>query len=107
MKSKLLYALLLVGLMTGNCYAVELVCKGSRPENPQQRPIFVDCSNRKAVIDTLGAAWNTLRKQGVIGMDTLCSKPYEQATSLHPSIQINDIAVTFFESCNMALEDIK
>ena len=108
MKSKLLYAVLLAVLTMGNSFAVELVCNGRRPENPQQRTIFVDCSNRKAVIDMLGSAWSTLRKQGIGGhTEDFCWKAYQKAKELHPSIEFDDIAPTFFMQCNMALEYVK
>jgi hypothetical protein len=88
--------------------AVELVCRGDSPRNPQQRAITVDCSDRKAVIDTLGAAWQTLRKQGIGGStENMCWDPYQTAQEMHPSISFNGIAQTFFMQCNMALQYVK
>jgi hypothetical protein len=108
MKSKSLYAVFLTVLMMGNCFAVELVCKGRSPENPQQRIVLVDCSNRKAVIDMLGSAWSTLRKEGIGGnTEDLCWKPYQKAKQLHPSIEFDNIAPSFFMQCNMALKYVK
>lgn len=50
-------------LLTSNVFAVQLVCKGQQPQMQNKNSIFVDCSNRKEVIDMLGAAWSELRKQ--------------------------------------------
>ena len=95
-------------LLTGNVFAVELICKGQQPRMQNQRPIYVDCSNRKEVIDTLGAAWSTLRKQGIGGStENMCWDPYNRAKEMHPSIQFDNIASTFFIQCNMALQYVK
>lgn len=88
--------------------AIELVCKGRQPQKSNQRAIYVDCSDRKAVIDSLGAAWSTLRKERIGGQtEDMCWKPYNRAKELHPSIQFNNIAPTFFMECNMALQYVK
>lgn len=88
--------------------AVELVCQGDKPSNTQQRTVNVDCSDRKAVIDMLGTAWQTLRKQGIGGTsEDMCWEPYQTAKDLHPGISFNGIAQTFFMQCNMALKYIK
>lgn len=88
--------------------AIELVCKGDERQSPQQRPIYVDCSSRKAVIDTLGAAWTTLRRERIGGStEDMCWNPYKEAKELHPSIPMDGIAQTFFMQCNMALEYVK
>ncbi len=88
--------------------ALELVCKGYQPRSGNQRPIYVDCSDRKAVIDTLGAAWSTLRKERIGGQtEDMCWRPYNRAKEMHPSIQFNNIAPTFFMECNMAMQYVK
>ena len=92
-------------LLTSNVFAVQLVCKGQQPQMQNQNSIFVDCSNRKEVIDMLGAAWSELRKQGIGGStEDMCWKPYQRAKEMHPSIQFDGIAQTFFMQCNMALQ---
>ena len=83
----------------------ELVCDGRSPSS-SNTPITVDCSNRRAVVETLKKAWTTLRQQGIGGnMEIMCWNPYQQVKKLHPSIPLNDgIAETFFMQCNTALE---
>ena len=82
---------------------LELVCKGRSPGSAR-KPIYIDCSNRQAVVFSLKYAWQTLRKQGIRGtMENMCWKPYQRASKLHPSISTNGIAETFFAQCNTAL----
>lgn len=105
---KVLLILLLASTSVSNVYSYELVCKGHRPQMRNQTPIYVNCANRKEVIDKLGAAWKTLRKEGIGGStEDLCWKPYKQAKELHPSISFEGIAPTFFMQCNMALQYVK
>lgn len=95
-------------VLSNSAFAIELVCKGGQPRMQDQRTVYIDCSNRKAVIDILGAAWRELRNQGIGGnTEDLCWDPYQQAKELHPSIPLNGIAQTFFAQCNMALRYIK
>ena len=95
-------------LFASNVFAVQLVCKGYQPQMQDQRPIYVDCTNRKAVIDALSSAWSTLRKQGIGGRtEDMCWDPYNRAKEMHPSIQFDNIAPTFFMQCNMALQYVK
>lgn len=95
-------------LFISNVSAVQLVCKGYQPQMQDQKPIYVDCSNRKTVIDVLGASWSTLRKQGIGGStEDMCWDPYNRAKEMHPSIPFDNIAPTFFMQCNMALQYIK
>jgi hypothetical protein len=95
-------------LLTSNVFAMELVCKGQQPRMQNQRVIYVDCSNRKEVIDILGAAWRELRKQQIGGStEDMCWKPFQRAKEMHPSIQFDGIAPTFFMQCNMALQYVK
>lgn len=106
MKTILLSASLL-GCMSA-AHAVELVCKGYQPQGNQQRTIYIDCTNRKAVIDALGGAWRTLRQERIRGTtEDMCWKPYKRAEELHPSIPFDNIATTFFMECNMALQFVK
>jgi hypothetical protein len=87
--------------------AVELVCKGEQQNDPSQKMVQVDCTNRKAVIDVLGSAWRTLRKEGIGGStEDMCWRPFNRAKELHPSISMNGIASTFLAECNMALQYI-
>ena len=91
-----------------SAFAIELICKGGQSQMQNQRPLYIDCSNRKEVIDILGAAWQELRKQGIGGnTEDLCWDPYQRAKGLHPSIPFDGIAQTFFMQCNMALQYIK
>ena len=85
----------------------ELVCKGSQPTSAN-KPISVDCSDRKQVVDTLGAAWKEVRANSIGGStEDMCWKPYQRAKEMHPSISMNGIAQTFFAQCNMALQYVK
>lgn len=100
--------ILLLIFVFNDVKAIELVCKGDDRQNPQQRPIYVDCNSRRAVIDTLGAAWTTLRRERIGGeTEDLCWRPYKEAKELHPSIPMEGIAQTFLMQCNMALEYIR
>ena len=99
---------LLFSMFVSNTYAIQLVCKGQQPQMQNQKPIYVDCSNRKEVIDMLGAAWGELRKQSIGGStEDMCWKPYQKAKEMHPSIPFDGIASTFFMQCNMALQYVK
>ena len=104
---KILLAATLLGCMSAT-HGVELVCKGYQPQGNQQRSIYIDCTNRKAVINALGGAWRTLRQERIGGTtEDMCWKPYRRAEELHPSIPFDNIAPTFFMECNMALQFVK
>ena len=95
-------------VLTSNVFAVQLVCQGQQPQMQNQKPLYVDCSNRKEVIDMLGAAWSELRKQSIGGRtEDMCWQPYQRAKEMHPSIQFDGIAQTFFMQCNQALQYVK
>ena len=82
---------------------IELVCKGGQPRS-NHKPIYVDCENRKAFIDMLGAAWRELRKNNIGGsMEDMCWQSYNQAKELHPSISFSNISDSFLMRCNMGL----
>ena len=100
---------ILIACFSSNSYAgVELVCKGRQAANSQNRTVIVDCSNRKAFIDTLRSAWSTLRQNSIGGsLEGLCWDAYNQAKDMHPSISFEDISDSFLTRCNMGLEYIK
>ena len=105
---KKLFLVLSLAFTVSNTFAVQLVCKGQQPQMQNQKPIYVDCTNRKEVIDMLGAAWSELRKQRIGGStEDMCWKPYQKAKEMHPSIPFDNIASTFFMQCNMALQYVK
>ena len=105
---KIIFFVFVSMALVGNASAIELVCKGREPRMQNQKPIYVDCSSRKDVIDILGAAWRELRKQGIGGStENMCWKPYQKAQEIHPSIRLDNIAPTFFVQCNMALQYVK
>ena len=95
-------------MLSFNAFAgVELVCKGMSPQS-SNKPIVVDCSDRQAVVQSLGSAWRTLRAQSIGGAtENLCWEPFKRAEAIHPSISFTNIAPTFFAQCNMALQYIK
>jgi hypothetical protein len=93
-------------IVTGSRAANELVCDGYSANS--ERAVFVDCSNRRAVIDILGKAWQTLRENQIEGdTEDLCWDPYQSAKELHPSIEVTHIAPTWFFQCNMALQYVQ
>ncbi len=95
-------------LVCNNLLAIELVCKGEQQNDPSQKMVQVDCSNRKAVIDMLGSAWRALRKEGIGGStEDMCWRPFNRAKELHPSIDMNGIASTFLSECNIGLQYLK
>ena len=65
MKKQIIFLVMLI--LTTTVQAAQLVCKGQQPQMQNQKTIYVDCSNRKEVIDMLGAAWRELRKQSIGG----------------------------------------
>ena len=88
--------------------AIELVCAGRQPQNSQQRAIYVNCSDRKSVIDGLAAAWQTLYMENIGGnTEEMCWKPYQAALESHPNTKFDDISTAFFMQCNAALRYIK
>jgi hypothetical protein len=106
MKKLILLAVTLFSLTSA--HSIELVCEGASPRDSRQRAVIVNCSDRKAVIEILGAAWQTLRKEQIGGStEDMCWQPYTRAKDLHPSISFNGIAQTFFAQCNMALRYVK
>jgi hypothetical protein len=105
---KLLMFTALAFCFTCESLAIELVCKGAQSQNPSQRAVQVDCNNRKDVVDKLGSAWQTLRKQGIGGSsEDMCWQPFNRVKELHPSISMDGIASTFLMQCNMALQYVK
>ena len=73
-----------------------------------QKQIFVNCANRKEVVDILGWGWQKLRQQGIAGVtEDMCYKPYIRAKELHPSISFDGVAQTFLMECNMGLQYLK
>ncbi len=76
--------------------------------NPQQRPIYVNCENRKSVVDALEGAWLLLRRERIGGqMEDLCWEPFRKANDMYPGIPMDGIAPAFFAQCNIALEYVK
>ena len=106
-QGKFVLGILLFGhlLWASESYAgLELVCEGYRQQT-NHKPVRVDCSNRKSVVDMLGAAWQELRGNGIGGsLEDMCWDSYQDARKLHPAIGMRpDIATTFFARCNMGL----
>lgn len=86
---------------------IELVCKGASA-SANHKTVYVDCENRKAFVDMLGAAWQELRKNSIGGaMEDMCWKAYNQAKDMHPSISFANISDSFLMRCNMGLAYIK
>ena len=102
------YILLIFLFFSTNSFAgVELVCKGRQPQS-NNRPVYVNCSDRKEFVETLGAAWRTLRKNYIGGItEDLCWEAYNDAKDIHPSISFNNISDSFLMRCNMGLAYVK
>ena len=102
------FLILMIIFLSKNVNSLELLCSGEKPRLQNQKQIFVNCSNRKEVIDILGWSWQKLRQQGIAGVtEDMCYKPFKRAKELHPSIPFDGIAQTFLMECNMALQYIK
>lgn len=100
---KKLFVLLSFVFVTSAHAGMELICKGGQPRS-NHKTIYVDCENRKAFIDMLGAAWQELRKNSIGGsMEDMCWKAYSQAEDMHPSILFSNISDSFLVRCNMGL----
>ena len=85
----------------------ELVCKGARPKS-NNKPIYVNCSDRKEFVDALGLAWRTIRQNSIGGTtENLCWEAYQQAKDMHPSISFDNISDSFLVRCNMGLAYVK
>lgn len=106
MHKLLTFALWLI--ISANSYAgTELVCKGHQPQS-NNKPIYVNCSDRKDFVETLGAAWRTLRKNSIGGTtEDLCWEAYKDAKDMHPSISFDNISDSFLMRCNMGLAYVK
>ena len=87
-----------------NAFAgAELVCEGRYPTS-NNKPIYVNCSERKAFVDALGNAWRIIRTNSIGGsLENMCWESYQQARDMHPSISFNDISDSFLMRCNMGL----
>ena len=102
------FLIVMIIFLSKNVNSLELLCNGEKPRLQNQKQIFVNCSNRKEVIDILGWSWQKLRQQGIAGVtEDMCWKPYNRAKELHPSIPFDGIAQTFLKECNMALQYVK
>lgn len=107
-KMKKLFIVVFPMMLASNVLAVELVCKGWPTKYQNQKPIYVDCSNRKEVIDTLGRAWQSVKGQHIgVSDENDCWQPYQKAKDLNPRIQIDGIANSLFMQCNIALKNVK
>ena len=102
------FLIVMIIFLSKNVNSLELLCNGEPPRLQNQKQIFINCSNRKEVIDILGWGWQKLRQQGIAGVtEDMCWKPYNRAKELHPSIPFDGIAQTFLIECNMALQYVK
>lgn len=102
----LLFVLSLSFMVNANA-GYELVCKGGQART-NHKIVTVDCNNRKAFIDTLGAAWRELRSNSIGGsLEDMCWKAYNQAKEMHPSISFANVSDSFLMRCNMGLAYVK
>ena len=94
--------------ISANSFAgIELVCKGHQAQS-NNKAIYVNCSDRKEFVETLGSAWRTLRKSSIGGAtEDLCWEAYNEAKDMHPSISFNNIFDSFLMRCNIGLAYVK
>lgn len=86
---------------------MELVCKGHQPQS-NNKVVYVNCSDRKEFVETLGAAWRTLRKNSIGGTtEDLCWEAFKDAKDMHPSISFDNISESFLMRCNIGLAYVK
>ena len=105
---KKFFLIVMIVFLFKNVNSLELLCSGEQSRLQNQKQIFVNCSNRKEVIDILGWGWQKLRQQGIAGVtEDMCYKPYIRAKELHPSISFDGVAQTFLMECNMGLQYLK
>ena len=104
-------------LFVSNASALQLVCKGKQLNNYQlrdQRIVYMDCSNKTAVVDMLGAAWNEQRKQRLSGNASIdrwseetCWKMYKDAKDSPPHFSVDMLVTHYVTQCNIALLNVK
>ncbi len=105
---KKFFLIVMTIFLSKNVNSLELLCSGEQPRLQNQKQIFVNCANRKEVVDILGWGWQKLRQQGIAGVtEDMCYKPYIRAKELHPSISFDGVAQTFLMECNMGLQYLK
>ena len=97
------YLMVLTLLISTNIHAFVLVCQGVQNTDPSQRAVYVDCNNKEDIVNTLGAAWQLLRKNGADRWaEDMCWKPYNSAQKLHP-MQVNlTFGTALLYQCNNA-----
>lgn len=98
------YYLLFLLLISMNSFAgMELVCKDRRTQS-DNKPIYVNCNDRKEFVEALSHAWQMLRKNYISGItENLCWEAYNDAKDMHPSISFSNISDSFLMRCNMGL----
>jgi hypothetical protein len=107
MYQKLLISSFLITISMAANAGIELVCKGRSPQS-SNKPIYLNCSDRKEFVETLGSAWRTLRKNSIGGTtEDLCWEAYKDAKDMHPSISFDNISDSFLIRCNMGLAYVK
>ena len=100
---KYLFVLFSLAFVINAHAGIELVCKGGQART-NHKTVYVDCDNRKAFIEMLGAAWQELRKNSIGGsIEDMCWQAYNQAKDMHPSISFSRISNSFLIRCNMGL----
>lgn len=64
---------------------VELLCEGAKPRNSDRKIIKIDCTDKNEVVDVLGDAWQSIRRQGASGrVEDLCWEPYQRIKEMDP-----------------------
>lgn len=108
MINRLILSTFISVFLATNAYAgLELVCKGGQGRS-NNKPIYVNCNDRKEFVDSLGSAWRTIRKNSIGGsIENMCWEAYHQAKDMHPSISFGNISDSFLMRCNMGLEYVK
>jgi len=91
-----------------SAFALEIVCKGNPPNDENQRIVYIDCTDRKTVIDSIEKSAATLNHYRIGGTFwEMCADSYDDAREVPPHIDIRRIAPTLLAPCNMGLRYVK
>ena len=102
------YLMVITLLISTNIHAFVLVCQGGQSIDPSQRAVYVDCNNKEDIVNTLGAAWQFLRKNGADRWaEDMCWKSYSSAQKLYPMQVHPDFGTKLFNQCNIATQNYK
>jgi hypothetical protein len=102
------FFVVLILFCAGNAYAFELVCKGQDLRNPQQRPVYINCDNKEAILGTLDRVSDFLKKNNASYVQQQnCTNVYKQFSTI-ASAETSALAKGgFLQMCSEGLKDYK